>query len=147
MQINSYSTPSLSAKTLSKSWIVIDAQNHPLGRLASIAALHLIGKHRPDYTPNMDCGDYVIIINASKIQLTGRKWDRRLYFQHTGYPGSQRRVSARHIFDKDPTRLVGHAIRGMLPSNRLGRAQGRHLHIYASTTHTHEAQQPTLLSI
>ena len=147
MQINSYSTTTLSSKDLVKTWVVLDAKDQPLGRLASVAASHLIGKYRSDYTPHMDCGSHVIIINVAQIRLSGRKWDRRVYFHLTGYPGSPRRVSARRVFDKDPRRLVARAVKGMLRSNRVGRAQVRHLHVYVDDKHVHQAQQPTVVSL
>ena len=147
MQIVSNRTRSLSASGLEKPWIVLDAAGQSLGRLASVAAYRLIGKHRVDFTPNLDCGDCVVIINASEVRLTGKKWDNREYFSHTGFPGGQRRITPRRLFNQDPRRLIEHAVRGMLPSNSLGRQQYRRLHIYTDASHDHAAQHPQLITL
>lgn len=142
MDTLSYKTISLNKATAEKEWIVIDASNAVLGRLASEVAKRLRGKHKPGYTPHTDCGDNVIIINAEKIRLTGRKMDDKVYVRHTGYPGGQRFASPRLLLDRKPIAVVENAVRGMLPKNRLGRAMFRNLHVFAGAEHTHEAQQP-----
>jgi len=128
-------------------WLVVDATEQVLGRLASQVAYHLRGKHKPYYTPSVDCGDHVIVINADKIRLTGAKWTDKEYITHTGYPGGQRIKKAKDIHAKHPTRLVESAIRRMLPKNKLGSRMFNHLHVYAGDEHPHEAQQPKELKV
>lgn len=142
MDTLSYKTISLNKATAEKDWIVIDASNAVLGRLATEVAKRLRGKHKPGYTPHTDCGDNVIIINAEKIRLTGKKMDDKVYVRHTGYPGGQRFATPRLLLDRKPIAVVENAVRGMLPKNRLGRAMFRNLHVFAGAEHTHEAQQP-----
>lgn len=142
MDTLSYKTISLNKATAEKEWIVIDASNAVLGRLASEVAKRLRGKHKPGYTPHTDCGDNVIIINAEKIRLTGKKMDDKVYVRHTGYPGGQRFATPRLLLDRKPIAVVENAVRGMLPKNILGRAMFRNLHVFAGGEHTHEAQQP-----
>ena len=143
----SYKTVSANKNTVNKEWVVIDAEGQTLGRMSSIAAKFLRGKYKPSYTPHVDCGDNVIIINASKINLTGKKWDAKEYIRHTGYPGGQRSLTAQELFDKDPTRLVEKAVKGMLPKNKLGSAIFRNLKVYADANHGQEAQKPKEINI
>ncbi|MBI6545460.1 MAG: 50S ribosomal protein L13 [Cyanobacteria bacterium NC_groundwater_1444_Ag_S-0.65um_54_12] len=126
----------------SRSWYVIDANNQTLGRLATVVATLLRGKHKPLYSPHLDCGDFVIVINAEKIRLTGRKMADKVYIHHTGWPGGLRKATVREWLSRYPERVVEHAIRGMLPHNRLGRAVFRKLKVYAGPTHEHAAQKP-----
>lgn len=138
----SYKTISANKATVTKEWVVVDATDIPLGRLSSQVAMMLRGKHRPDFTPHVDCGDNVIILNAEKIKLTGKKWTDRKFFSHSGYPGGQKITSPAQLFAKDPTRLVERAIKGMLPKNRMGSVLFRNLHVYVGTEHSHKAQKP-----
>lgn len=142
MDTISYKTQSLSKGQIQKNWVIVDAEGEVLGRLTSRIANILRGKNKPSYTPNMDCGDHVVVINAGKVRLTGKKMTDKTYIRHTGYPGGQRFASPRMVLEKDPRRLVEMAVRGMLPKNRLGREQFRSLHVYAGTEHPHAAQQP-----
>lgn len=142
MDILSYKTLSANNQTIQKGWVLIDAKGQTLGRLVSQVATIIRGKNKPYYTPHVDCGDNVVIINAEKIQLTGKKWDDKQYISHTGYPGGQRTTSPRQVKAKFPERLIEYAIRGMLPKNRLGRQLFHNLHIYAGQEHAHVAQQP-----
>ena len=118
-----------------------------LGRLSTEVASILRGKHKPIYTPHVDCGDYVVIVNAEKIKLTGKKWDQKIYYNHSGYPGGLRERNAREIMDKFPTRMVELAIKGMLPKTSLGRQMFRKLFVYAGPEHKHHAQQPESLEV
>lgn len=133
--------------TATKDWVVVDATNAPLGRISTAIAMMLRGKNKPNYTPHVDCGDYVIVINADKVRLTGKKWTDRQHFSHSGYPGGQRITTPEEMFRKDPTRLVEHAVRGMLPKNRLGRQIFTNLHVYAGPEHPHEAQKPKEVNV
>lgn len=142
MDTLSYKTLSANKETSNKEWLVIDAENQVLGRLASQVALLLRGKHKPLYTPHADCGDNVIILNADKIQLTGLKWEQKEYIWHTGYPGGQKKRSAKDMMAKKPTAMVEKAIKGCLPKNKLGRELFRNLYVYTGTEHKHDAQQP-----
>jgi large subunit ribosomal protein L13 len=128
-------------------WVLIDATERPLGRIATRAASVLRGKHRPDFTPNQDAGDFVIIINAAKVRLTGAKLESKVYERHTGYPGGVRTTSAARLMETRPERLLEAAVRGMLPKNRLGRRLFTKLKIYRGAEHPHSAQQPQLLKI
>jgi large subunit ribosomal protein L13 len=123
-------------------WLVIDAEDRPLGRVASRAASLLRGKHRPDFTPNQDAGDFVVVINAAKVKLTGNKASDKLYYRHSEYPGGIRSTAAGKMLEAKPERLVETAVRGMLPKNRLGRRLFTKLKVYAGTTHPHAAQKP-----
>jgi large subunit ribosomal protein L13 len=143
----SYKTVSLNDKTASKEWIVLDAKDQVLGRFASKAAFLLRGKHKPGYTPHVDCGDNVIIINADKVRLTGRKWTEKEYISYTGYPGGQRFITPEKLIKEKPTMVVEKAIRGMLPKTRLGRAIQGNLYIYAGADHPHQAQQPKTVTL
>jgi large subunit ribosomal protein L13 len=143
----SYKTVSANSATVSKNWVLIDAADQPLGRMSSIAAKFLRGKYKTNFTPHVDCGDNVIVINADKIQLSGNKWNDKTYIRHTGYPGGQRSLTARELFDKDPARVVEKAIKGMLPKNKLGSAIFRNLKVYSGAEHDQEAQQPTIINL
>ena len=130
-----------------RSWYVIDAENKPLGRVASKAAYVLSGKNKPIYTPHVDCGDNVIIINASKVALTGNKLKDKKYYNHSGYPGGLRERTAEVMIEKYPEEMVERAVKGMLPHNKLGRAMGKKLFVYANAEHKHEAQKPVAMDI
>jgi large subunit ribosomal protein L13 len=138
----SYKTVSANNKTVTKDWILLDANNQTLGRFASQAAKMLRGKHKTNYTPHVDCGDNIIIINAEKVKLTGRKWTEKEYVSYTGYPGGQRFATPAKLLEKDPTRILEYAIHGMLPKTRLANAIKGNLHIYVGNEHPHAAQQP-----
>ena len=126
---------------------MVDADGQTLGRLASIIAKLIRGKYKPNYTPHVDCGDNVVVINANKINLTGKKWTDKSYIRHTGYPGGQRSLSASEMFEKDPNRLVEKAVKGMLPKNKLGSALFHNLYVYADAEHKQEAQAPKLINL
>ncbi|MEM9859622.1 MAG: 50S ribosomal protein L13 [Bacteroidota bacterium] len=138
----SYKTVSTNKATSQKDWVVVDADSKVLGRLASEVAKIIRGKNKPGYTPHVDCGDNVIIVNADKVQMTGKKWTDKVYVSHTGYPGGQRETTPRQLKEKSSTLLVERAVRGMLPKNRLGRALFKNLYVYEGAEHPHEAQQP-----
>jgi large subunit ribosomal protein L13 len=138
----SYKTVSANKNTVNKEWIVVDAEGEILGRLASKIAMAIRGKNKPSYTPHVDCGDNVIVINADKIKLTGNKMGYKVYVRYTGYPGGQRFVSPKELMEKHPTRVLEKAVRGMLPKNRLGRKLFNNLFVYAGAEHKHEAQNP-----
>ncbi len=127
---------------IQREWYVVDAEGRTLGRLASEIAKILRGKHKPIYVPHMDCGDYVIVVNAEKVRVTGRKLDQKFYYRHSGYPGGLKSISLRDQLQKHPTRVLKAAVQGMLPKNRLGRAMIKKLKIYAGDSHPHRAQQP-----
>ncbi len=147
MDTLSYKTPSANKETANKQWLIVDAEGKNLGRLASEVAAVLRGKHKPLFTPHADCGDYVVVVNAEKIALTGKKWDEKVYIRYTGYPGGQRFASPKEMMAKHPTAMVEMAIRGMLPKNRLGREVFRNLYVYAGTNHEQVAQQPTVYTL
>ena len=147
MNTLSYKTVSANPSTVSKEWVLIDAENEILGRMASNAAILLRGKHKPNYTPHVDCGDNVIIINAEKIRLTGQKWDDKQYIRHSGYPGGQRSLTAKELMAKKPTAMVEKAIKGMLPKNKLGADLFRNLFVYAGPDHDQEAQKPKKINL
>lgn len=128
-------------------WFVINAEDAVLGRLATTVASHLRGKHNPSFTPHVDTGDWVVVINAEKVALTGRKWDQKLYHRHSGYIGGLTSISARKLMEKRPEDLVRFAVKGMLPKNRLGRKLFKKLKVYAGNEHPHEAQQPETLTL
>lgn len=142
MDTLSYKTKSANAATVDKKWLLIDAEGQTLGRLSSQIAFLLRGKHKPDFTPHVDGGDYVVVINADKVVLTGNKWSAKEYLWHTGYPGGQRSLTATQMMQRDPRRMVEIAVRGMLPKNKLGREMFRHLNVYAGTEHPHAGQNP-----
>ena len=135
-------TISAKESEVQRDWIVIDAQGQTLGRLATRTATILRGKHKPIYTPHVDCGDYVIIINAEKVHVTGQKMTQKKYYRHSGYPGGLREITLRDQLQKFPERVLESAVRGMLPKNRLGRQMFKKLKIYPGPSHPHEAQQP-----
>jgi large subunit ribosomal protein L13 len=147
MDTLSYKTISANAATVNKEWVLIDAENQVLGRLATKAARLLRGKLKTNYTPHVDCGDNVIIINAEKVLLTGKKLTDKEYTRHTGYPGGQRTTTPRELLAKKPGAVVEKAIKGMLPKNRLGSALFRNLHVYAGPEHPHQAQQPKVINL
>lgn len=147
MNTLSYKTVSANKATVTKQWYIVDAENQVLGRMASIVAKVLRGKHKASYTPHVDCGDQVIVINAEKVKLTGRKFTDREHFDYTGYPGGQKRRSPEFLLKHNPQVLVEHAIRGMLPKTRLGNAIFKNLYVYKGASHPHEAQQPKVLDL
>ncbi len=147
MDTLSYKTISANKATVNKEWVVIDATGQTLGRMASKVAKLLRGKYKPNYTPHVDCGDNVIIINADKVVLTGNKWNDRIYLRYTGYPGGQREATPAVLMEKGADRLLQKVVKGMLPKNRLGAALLKNLYVYAGTEHKHEAQQPKTVDI
>ena len=147
MDTLSYKTISANKATVDKQWVLIDAEGQALGRLASKVAILLRGKHKPNFTPHVDCGDNVIVINSEKINLSGNKWNDKSYIRHTGYPGGQRSLTATEMFAKDPARLVEKSVKGMLPKNKLGAALFRNLDVVVGAVHKHEAQQPKTINL
>ncbi len=147
MDTLSYKTVSANKATADKQWVLVDAEGQVLGRLASKVAQLIRGKYKPSYTPHVDCGDNVIIINAEKVVLTGNKVSVKEYIRHTGYPGGQRITTPNALLAKHPARIIEFAVKGMLPKGRLGRAINRNLYVYAGTAHPHEAQQPKSLNL
>ena len=147
MDTLSYKTVSANKATVTKEWVVIDATNQVLGRLSSQVAKILRGKHKPNYTPHVDCGDNVIIINAEKVKLTGHKLTQKQYVRHTGYPGGQRFSTPKEMLQRKPIWVVEHAVKGMLPKNRLASDLCRNLHVYEGPEHPHEAQKPRVLDL
>jgi large subunit ribosomal protein L13 len=143
----SYKTVSTSKATVSKEWIVVDAEGHNLGRLASKVAMILRGKYKPSYTPHVDCGDNVIVINSEKINLTGNKMDEKIYMRHTGYPGGQRTLTAKVLQAKNPATLVEKAVKGMLPKNKLGAELFRNLNVVVGSEHKQGAQKPKTVNL
>ena len=142
MNTLSYKTVSANKNTVNKEWLLVDADGQTLGRLASKVAMLLRGKYKPNYTPHVDCGDNIVIINAEKIKLSGKKWTDKTYIRHTGYPGGQRSLTAREMFGKDPSRLIERAVKGMLPKNKLGSALFRNLYVNVGGEHKQQAQKP-----
>ena len=134
-------------ETVNRKWYVIDAENLPLGRVATKAANLLRGKHKVTITPHIDCGDYVIIVNADKVKLTGNKLEDKMYYNHSGFPGGLRERNAKTMIEKYPVEMVERAVKGMLPHNRLGRATAKKLFVYAGAEHKHSAQQPESITI
>jgi len=147
MDTLSYKTVSANKATVTKEWVLVDADGQTLGRLASKVAKLIRGKYKPNYTPHVDCGDNVVVINADKINLTGKKWTDKSYIRHTGYPGGQRSLTATEMFEKDPTRLVEKAVKGMLPKNKLGSALFRNLYVYAGAEHKQGGQEPKAINL
>ncbi len=148
MNTLSYRTVSANKDTIEKEWVVVDATDQVLGRLASRIALILRGKTKPGFTPHVDGGDHVIVINAEKVRLTGNKWEDKQYVRYSGYPGGQRMINPADLMKRNPIAVVEKAIRGMLPKNRLGRAIfSADLHVYAGPEHPHEAQKPKIIDI
>ena len=140
-------TYSARAEDVSRDWFVVDAADKTLGRLASEIAHRLRGKHKAEYTPHVDTGDYIVVVNAEKIRVTGAKTTDKMYHHHTGYPGGLKSISFEKLIDKDPERVIQCAVKGMLPRNPLGRAMFRKLKVYAGNEHPHAAQQPQVLNI
>lgn len=134
-------------ETIKRNWYVVDATGIPLGRLASQVASVLRGKNKPTYTPNIDCGDYVIVVNANKVVLTGDKLDKKMYYNHSMYPGGLRERNARTMINDYPEEMIERAVKGMLPHNRLGRQMGKKLFVYRDENHKHEAQKPIAMEI
>ena len=147
MDTLSYKTVSANKNTVNKEWVLVDADGQALGRLASEVAKLLRGKHKPNYTPHVDCGDNVVITNAAKVSLSGKKWESKTYIRHTGYPGGQRSLSAKELLAKDPARVIEKAVKGMLPKNKLGADLFRNLKVYAGAEHGQEAQKPRVINL
>ena len=147
MDTLSYKTISVNNATATKNWVVIDATDQVLGRLASRVALVLRGKEKANFTPHVDCGDNVIIINAAKVRMTGNKMTDKVYVHHTGYPGGQRYITPEKLMAKKPTAVVENAVKGMLPKNRLGAQLFRNLYVYEGAEHPHQAQQPKQINL
>lgn len=133
--------------TIKREWCVVDATDKTLGRLATELAHRLRGKHKPEFTPNMDTGDHLVVVNAEKIKVTGNKLADKMYYRHTGYIGNLKSINLGKLLDQHPERVIQNAVKGMLPKNPLGRAMFRKLHVYAGPEHPHEAQQPTPLEL
>lgn len=147
MKANSFKTLSIRKEDVQKKWLLVDASEQNLGRMCSKVAKILRGKHKVSFTPHIDCGDNVVIINANKINLTGKKWTDKEYISYTGYPGGQRVKTAQQIFDKNPSILIEKAIKGMLPKNKLGAAIFRNLRVYNDDLHNQEAQNPEMIDL
>lgn len=147
MDTLSYKTESVNKANADKQWLLVDAEGQNLGRMASKVAKLLRGKHKTNFTPHADCGDYVVVINADKINLTGNKWEDKVYQRYTGFPGGLRTETATQLFKKDATRLVEQAVKGMLPKNKLGRRVYKNMKVYSGATHEQEAQQPKKIDI
>ena len=130
-----------------KKWVVVDAEGEFLGRLASRVAILLRGKHKVNFTPHVDCGDNVIVINASKVKLSGNKWEEKTYVRYTGYPGGQRFKTATQIYDQNPSKIIEKSVKGMLPKNKLGAELFRNLYVNSDSNHNHEAQKPTITNL
>ena len=143
----SYKTISANANTVNKEWVVLDVKNLTLGRAATVIANFFRGKHKTNYTPHVDCGDNVIVINAATVTLSGNKWEQKEYIRHTGYPGGQRSLNATQLHNKKDTRLVENAVKGMLPKNKLGAELFRNLRVFGGAEHKQEAQNPRTINI
>jgi large subunit ribosomal protein L13 len=143
----SYKTVSANKETVTKEWLLVDAEGATLGRLATVVASFLRGKNKTNFTPHVDCGDYVVVINADKVSLSGTKWSDKEYVRYTGYPGGQRVTTAQEMLKKKPISLVENAVKGMLPKTRLGRAIYKNMHVYAGSSHPHEAQKPKKIEL
>ncbi len=147
MNTISYKTVSANENTVNKQWVVVDAHDQILGRLVSRVALILRGKHKPDYTPHVDCGDNVIIINADKIRLTGKKWTDKEYIRHSGYPGGQKSETPKELYARNPARIIEMSVKGMLPKNRLGAALFRNLHVFNGPEHDKSSLKPKQIDL
>lgn len=147
MDTLSYKTISANDATVTKNWVLVDAKDETLGRLASKVANLIRGKHKTNYTPHVDCGDNVIVINADKINLSGNKWETKEYITFSGYPGGQKTATATEVMAKKPIFMVEKSVKGMLPKNKLGRAMYKNLFVYAGSEHPHEAQKPQQLKL
>ena len=140
-------TISAKAETVQRSWYVIDAEGQTLGRLATEVARRLRGKHKTEYTPHVDTGDYIVVVNAEKVKVTGRKASDKMYYRHTGHPGGLKEATFTQMIERSPAKVIELAVRGMLPRNPLGRAMYRKLKVYAGQEHPHDAQQPETLTL
>lgn len=147
MNTLSYKTISANTATVDKQWVLVDAEGQTLGRLASEVAKLLRGKHKPNFTPHVDCGDNVVVINAEKINLSGNKWNDKVYLRHTGYPGGQRSTTAKMLLSKHPERIIEKSVKGMLPKNKLGAQLFRNLKVYVGPEHNHQAQKPKTITL
>lgn len=147
MDTLSYKTVSANKATVQKEWVLVDAEGQALGRVSSIIAKLIRGKYKTNFTPHVDCGDNVVVINAEKINLSGKKWDAKEYIRYTGYPGGQRSLTAQELFDKDPTRLVEKSVKGMLPKNKLGSVLFKNLKVYVGEKHDYDAQKPKKINL
>ncbi len=147
MNTLSYKTVSANKATVNKKWILVDAENEVLGRLATKVAKIIRGKYKTDFTPHVDCGDNVIVINAEKIKLTGNKVEEKVYIHHTGYPGGQRFATPKQLLKRKPEAIIEKAVKGMLPKSKLGSALNRNLFVYAGSEHPHQAQQPKAVNL
>ena len=147
MDTLSFKTISANKKTVKKNWVLVDADGQTLGRLASKVAILLRGKHKPNFTPHVDCGDNVIVINSKKINLSGNKWEQKKYIRYTGYPGGQKSLSALLQFKKDPNSIIEKSVKGMLPKNKLGANLFRNLHVFSDDIHKFEAQKPSTIDL
>ncbi len=143
----SYKTISANKSTVDKQWVLVDAEGQTLGRLASKVAKILRGKYKPNFTPHVDCGDNVVVINAEKVQMSGNKWNDKTYLRYTGYPGGQRSTSASELLEKHPERIIEKSVKGMLPKNKLGADLFRNLKVYAGAEHGQEAQKPKAINL
>lgn len=147
MDTLSYKTIAANKSTVNKLWVLVDAEGQTLGRLASKVAILLRGKHKPNFTPHVDCGDNVVIINASKVNLKGNKWEDKTYIRYTGYPGGQRSLSANQLFEKNPSTIIEKSVKGMLPKNKLGSELFRNLYVYNDSNHNQDAQKPVTINL
>ena len=147
MDSNSFKTLSIRKEDVQKKWFLVDASNQNLGRMCSVIAKILRGKHKPSFTPHVDCGDNVVVVNAEKINLTGNKWENKTYISHSGYPGGQKVKTANQVFDKSPSILIEKAVKGMLPKNKLGAVIFKNLRVYNDENHTQDSQNPELINI
>jgi large subunit ribosomal protein L13 len=147
MDTLSFKTISANKSTANKLWVLVDAEGQTLGRLASKVAILLRGKHKPNFTPHVDCGDNVVVINASKVNLTGKKWENKTYIRYTGYPGGQRTLTANQLFDKNPSSIIEKSVKGMLPKNKLGAALFRNLYVCNDANHNQESQKPVSINL
>ena len=147
MNTLSYKTQSANNQTVKREWFVIDADGQNVGRLGTKIATILRGKHKPSFTPHVDTGDYVIVLNADKVRFTGAKWDQKEYITFSGYPGGQKRATAKEVLAKHPERIIENAVKGMLPKNKLSRAVIKKMFVYNGTDHPHKAQKPKVLSL
>jgi large subunit ribosomal protein L13 len=143
----SYKTISANPNTVNKEWVLVDAKGLPLGRVSAIIANFLRGKYKTNFTPHVDCGDNVIVVNAAHVTLSGNKWEQKEYIRHTGYPGGQRKLNATQLHNKRDTRLVENAVRGMLPKNKLGAELFRNLRVFGNSEHEQDAQNPKTINI
>ena len=147
LDTSSFKTISANKNTVEKNWVLVDADGQTLGRLASKVAILLRGKHKPNFTPHVDCGDNVVVINSKKINLSGNKWEQKKYIRYTGYPGGQRSLNALEQFAKNPNSIIEKSVKGMLPKNKLGANHFRSLHVFADSNHKFEAQKPSTIDL